>query len=454
MARVTIPYKPRYPEVHRNLDSRRFCVLVAHRRFGKTVLAVNHLIKAAIACPRAAGHFAYVAPFRNQAKSVAWDYLKHYTAVIPGARRNESDLSVSLPSAGGGARVRIFGADNPDALRGLYFDGVVMDEVAQMKPDVWEEIVQPALADRQGFALFIGTPKGVNLFSRLYYHALAEEAKGNPEWAAMSFPVDATQALPGKEVERLREELSENKFRQEMLCDFTASADDSLILLDQVDAAMKRAGDDELAARWPLVVGVDVARFGDDATVFFRRRGLMAYEPVIIRKRSNTDVAQMLIAYIAEHQPLFVNIDQGQGTGVIDIVRSVSQSRKTTIVEVPFGSRANNETKFVNRRAEMWDAIRQWLAAGGCLPRKGAAAELLRAELTAPTYSFDAAGRIRLEAKEEIRKRLNHSTDVGDALALTFAIDVAPEETILPPAVDRFGKIRARKQRKLYDPFR
>ena len=132
---ITIPYKPRYPGVHEALEAHRFAVLVAHRRFGKTVLAVNHLLKQALLCRRERGSFAYVAPFRNQAKAVAWDYLKHYSAPLPGRAVNESELSVTLP---GGAKMRIFGADNPDALRGLYFDGVVLDEVAQMKREVWE----------------------------------------------------------------------------------------------------------------------------------------------------------------------------------------------------------------------------------------------------------------------------------------------------------------------------
>ena len=165
MAVVDIPYEPRYPQVHEALERTRFVALVAHRRFGKTVLSVNHLIKMALLCRRERGSFAYVGPFRNQAKGVAWDYLKTYSAPVPGLRVNESELSIVLPN---GARLRVFGADNPDALRGLYFDGVVLDEVADMKPDVWEKIVRPALSDRRGWALFIGTPKGVNLFSELY----------------------------------------------------------------------------------------------------------------------------------------------------------------------------------------------------------------------------------------------------------------------------------------------
>lgn len=438
--RITIPYKPRYPELHEALSGCRFAVLVAHRRFGKTVLAVNHLIRQALCCPLPAAHFGYVAPFRNQAKSVAWDYLKRYSRPLPGLRVNESELSVEFTAAGGQARIRIFGADKPDALRGLYFDGIVLDEVAQMKPDVWEETIQPALADRRGSALFIGTPKGVNLFSSLYFHALREQARGNSAWLAMSYPCDKTNALPREEIERLRSELSENKFRQEMMCDFTASSEDRLISLDEVDAALGRQADMEIARNWPLAIGVDIARFGDDATVFFPRRGLCAMRPHVLRGHSNTDVAHRLVALIHELRPQVVNIDQGQGTGVIDICRDLAPAG-AAINEVPFGSRAINEKLFVNRRAEMWTAIRDWLRQGGTLPADFD--KILKSELTAPAYSFDAQGRIKLESKDEIRKRLAHSTDLGDALALTFAVPLSPDRDFMP---------RAKKSR-LYNPF-
>ena len=436
MAVVDIPYEPRYPQVHEALERTRFVALVAHRRFGKTVLSVNHLIKMALLCRRERGSFAYVGPFRNQAKGVAWDYLKTYSAPVPGLRVNESELSIVLPN---GARLRVFGADNPDALRGLYFDGVVLDEVADMKPDVWEKIVRPALSDRRGWALFIGTPKGVNLFSELYFKALTLQAKGDPDWAALSFPVTETSALPPSEVEAARADMSESAFRQEDLCDFTASTDNALVTLDEADAAMRRRVEPEAVAAWPLLMGVDVARFGGDATVFFRRRGLLAYPPEVMRNLSNTEVAHRLMASIAEYRPAYVCIDQGQGTGVIDLVRELCRfsGRETAVVEVPFGSRATKPERYVNRRAEMWTAIRDWLRGGGALPDS----EALRAELTAPTYDYDAAGRLRLEAKEEVKIRLRRSTDLADALALTFAVPAGPEDL---PHMARHGPGYAR----------
>lgn len=433
-----IPYTPRYPEIHELLNQRRFTVLVAHRRFGKTVLAINHLLRRALTCDKPRGCYGYVGPLLKQTKKVAWTYLKHYSSTITNRRINESELRIDLPN---GASIWLFGADNPDALRGSYFDGVVMDEVAQMKAEVWGEIIQPMLADRKGWAVFIGTPKGVNLFSEIYYSALKWQQDGNPDWAALMFPVTRTNAIDEAEIARLKNEQSENTFRQEFLCDFTASNDNNLVDMQVVMDAMERKIDPEIVRRWPVVIGVDIARFGDDATVFFTRQGKQAYEPVVIHKMNNVDVAHMLVGYINERKPVCVNIDQGQGTGVIDLVRGLVQS-SVIINEIPFGSKALQPERYVNRRAEMWDLMRGWLNDEASLPNSID----LKAELTAPQFSYDVQGRIRLESKDLIKQRLGgKSTDLADALALTFAVPVAPV---------RPEELRTQSaQRKPYDPF-
>lgn len=434
MEPITIPYKPRYPEVHEALESHRFAVLVAHRRFGKTVLVINHVIKQALMCAKPRGSYAYIAPHRNQAKNVAWDYLKHFTAPLPGRAVNESELCITIPSNGGGSRIRIFGADNPDALRGLYFDCAVLDEVAQMKPEVWDEIVQPALADRDGSAVFIGTPKGINLFSELYYRACELQGDGDPDWVAMSYPVTATSVLSPKIVEDLRKDMSENKFRQEMLCDFSASSDDILIPLPLVVEAMGRTYKEHQYKAAPLVLGVDVARFGDDSSVLFFRQGLVAYAPIVCKGLDNMQLADRIAYEIRERKPQAVFIDAGGGAGVIDRLRQLGQS----VIEVPFGGRPSRTDRYVNRRMEMWDEMRQWLESGGALPPD----EPLKAELSTPTYSFDNAGRMKLEPKEDVKERLLRSPDKADALCLTFAAPVAA------PSLGMAGR-----SRKVYDPL-
>lgn len=422
---ITIPYCPRYPqtEIHEKLETHRFSVLVAHRRMGKTVLAVNHLIKRAITDGKQRGVYAYIAPFRNQAEQIAWGYLKHYTAVIPDLKINEAKLAITLPN---GALIRIYGADNPDSLRGIYLDGAVLDEVAQMKPEVWGEIIRPALSDRRGWAVFIGTPKGINLFSQTYDKALALQAQGDPDWIAMLYSVEQTHVLPEKELAALRTEMSDNEFRQEFLCDFNAANDDALIPIDIVRAASTRQYRETDYESAPRVIGVDVARFGSDACVIFKRQGLVAFEPTIIRGIDNMDFADRVAVQISEWHPDAVFIDQGNGTGVIDRLRHLG----FRVTEVPFGSSAIDKEHFANRRAEMWSSMAQWLRQGGAIPPL----ELLQADLSAPTYGYTTAGKQILEPKDKIKERIGRSTDCADALALTFAAPVAPR---LDPRFER-----------------
>lgn len=214
---VTIPYKPRELQlaIHEQLDQKRFGAVVCHRRFGKTVLAVNHLIKAALTCEKERPRFAYIAPTYAQGKAIAWDYLKHYTNVVQGREVNESELRVSFPT---GAQVRIFGADNPDSLRGLYFDGAVLDEYGLMKGQTWSQVVRPALADRNGWALFIGTPNGRNSF-----YEICSAAKTLPDWFFQEYRASQTGVIAAEELVASKSQMTEDEYQQEWECSFEAS---------------------------------------------------------------------------------------------------------------------------------------------------------------------------------------------------------------------------------------
>lgn len=416
--KVVIPYRPRFPqdEIHKQLETHRFCVLVAHRRLGKTVLSVNHLIKRAITDRKERGMYAYLAPFRNQAEQIAWGYLKHYTSQIPEISINEQKLSILLPN---GATIRIFGADNPDALRGMYFDGVVIDEVAQIKPTLWGEVIRPALADRKGWAAFIGTPKGINLFSQIYDQALNLMSKGDPDWIAMLYSVEQTHVIDEKELAALKVEMSENEYRQEFLCDFSAAQDNGLIPIDDIRAAANKFYRESEYMGAPLIYGIDVARFGSDASVIFKRRGLVAFEPIVIRKFDNMALADRIAVEMAKEKPEAVFIDSGAGQGVIDRLRQM----RFDVVEVPFGAQAINKEQFANRRMEMWWHMAQWIKQGGAIPPD----PVLQGDLGAPTYGYTPKGPKILEAKDKLKERIGRSPDLADALALTFAAPVAPK---------------------------
>lgn len=219
MATITIPYKPREPQfdIHKVADGTRFVVVVAHRRMGKTVSAINHLIKAALLCGNDNPRYAYITPTYRQAKRVAFDYLTHFSRPL-NAEANIAELRVDFM----GRRISLYGADNPDSLRGIYLDGVVLDEVGDMNPRIWNEIIRPALADRKGWAMFIGTPKGANHFKDLRDRAEKEEG-----WALLEFKASQTGVILPEELEAARKEMGEDKYAQEFECSFHAAVEGS-----------------------------------------------------------------------------------------------------------------------------------------------------------------------------------------------------------------------------------
>ena len=216
---IEIAYKPRKEQVliHEAIDSTRFTVVVAHRRMGKTVSAINHLIKAAIECNKPNPRFAYIAPTYAQSKRVAWDYLLEFTRPL-GAVANISELRVDF----WGRRISLYGSDNADSLRGQYFDGVVLDEIGDQNPKIWNEILRPALADREGWCLFIGTPKGRNHFADLRDRAQVTEG-----WQLLEFKASQTGVLNDKELWAARQEMGEDKYQQEFECSFNAAIEGS-----------------------------------------------------------------------------------------------------------------------------------------------------------------------------------------------------------------------------------
>ena len=192
----------------------RWSCLVAHRRAGKTVAAINDIIKRALLEGGRGAQYAYIAPFRSQAKSVAWDYLKYYAKAVSESS-NESELTVTLIN---GAKVRLFGADNADAMRGLGFNGVYLDEYGDFKPSVWGNIVRPALSDRLGWAVFGGTPKGKNQFHDIY-----KVSQATPDWFLLRLPASVSKLLPATELKAARDQLNQDQYDQEYECSFDAA---------------------------------------------------------------------------------------------------------------------------------------------------------------------------------------------------------------------------------------
>ena len=212
----SLVYQPRKQFLPFHQRSERWAVMIAHRRSGKTVASVNELIIRALYTQKPNARYAYIAPFREQSKDVAWEYLKQYAEpfTAPNGIR-VSELRVKLVN---GSWITLYGADNVDALRGRYFDGVVLDEFGDARPTVWGEVIRATLADRHGWATFIGTVRGKNHFWQVYANA-----QNNPRWYSMMLKGSQSGIIPPEELEDLRLEMSDDEYRQEIECDVNAA---------------------------------------------------------------------------------------------------------------------------------------------------------------------------------------------------------------------------------------
>ena len=248
--KIVIPYKPRkhQKEVHNKL--KRFNVLVCHRRFGKTVLCINEILKKAMQNTLPRPRYYYLAPTYSMAKRTAWDYLKEYTGVLPNVTYHETELRADLPN---GARIQLLGCERPDSLRGLYIDGVILDEVAQMPPRLWTEIIRPALSDREGWMVAIGTPQGHNAFFDLYDYANHQEG-----WYAETFKSSETGIISDLELNEAKHLMPEEVYEAEFECSFDSAALGSIYA-----KGLTKADEDGRITKVPYQTDIKVNTFWD-----------------------------------------------------------------------------------------------------------------------------------------------------------------------------------------------
>lgn len=212
--KVQVTIKPR-PQFREFLESsKRWSVLVAHRRAGKTVAVVQKLVKCALTHKRAGPplRYAYIAPTRDQAKDIAWAYLKDYASKIPGSVINESELKITFLN---NAVIRLYSGENYERMRGLYFDGVVSDEDADIPAQAFDFVILPCLLDYGGWHCRIGTPKGKNVF-----HKAFRNAQSDPDSYALMLKASESGILSPDALAVMKAKLSPDSYAQEMECDF------------------------------------------------------------------------------------------------------------------------------------------------------------------------------------------------------------------------------------------
>jgi hypothetical protein len=241
----------------------RWTCIVAHRRAGKTLASVADLVTRALATTSPNARYAYIAPYYVQAKAIAWDYLKRLSEGVA-ARVSESELSVELAN---GSRIRLYGADNPDALRGIYLDGVCLDEFGDMRPAVWGEIIRPLLSDRMGWAVFIGTPKGRN-----HFHAVYEQSKAEAGWLSLTLRASETGLIPEGELQDARRQMTPEQFAQEFECEFSVPALGAIYRAELSKAREdKRIGRIAYDTRIPVDTAWDLG-VGDSTAIWFAQQ--------------------------------------------------------------------------------------------------------------------------------------------------------------------------------------
>lgn len=246
-------YAPQDYQVEIHKHPARFRVVDIGRRGGKTELAENDIIQQAIQCPSIQYPYWLVAPTFRQVKAINWTRLKALLKNDTEWKFNEQELYAEHPRFQ--TRIELKGSDNEESLRGVGLSGVVMDECATIKGNVWPEIIRPMLADRQGWALFISTPKGRNWFYDLFIKGL----QGEKNWKSWKYPTTINKYIHVEEIEQARKDMSERLFRQEFLAEFL---DDETGVFKRVRSCIVGELLAPLVGRF-YVIGIDLAKTED-----------------------------------------------------------------------------------------------------------------------------------------------------------------------------------------------
>lgn len=419
---VTIPHnftpRPYQLPLLRAMDSgtRRACILW-HRRAGKDKCALNLTIKKMF---ERVGVYYHCLPSYNQGRKVLWDgrgadgvkFLDHFPPEIV-AKKNSVEMKIELVN---GSVWQIIGADNYDSVVGANPVGIVFSEyaISDRYPQAWDYF-RPMLTENGGWAIFIYTPRGRNHGFERYKLALQ-----NPSWFTQILTVDDTKAIRPEEIDQDRRDgMSEDMIQQEYYCSFLASTEAVLIAPMLIEEAKRR--DVSAYSNAPRVLGIDVARFGDDRTAFVIRQAnklvhLEAWKSLDIPKI----VGKALDCYRMKMFDVACVDAIGLGAGVADYLKL----HKIPTVAVNVAESSSESELYQRQRDELWFKVRGWFedkTCGfdrSCEPRM---VEALIADIADVQYDYSPAGRRVVESKDDMKERTGMSPDLGDALCMTFA---------------------------------
>jgi hypothetical protein len=302
---------------------------------------------------------------------------------------------------------------NTEAFAGTHEKHVLLlfDEASKIADPVWE-VAEGAMTTPGAMWVVFGNPtRNTGRFRECF-------GRLRHRWFTLQVDSRTCKVTDKSRIDQWIEDYGEDSdfVRVRVRGVFPRAGETQFIPVDLAEAASTRQVLDKDLERAPRVIGVDVARYGGDRSVVLKRRGLRVEEIKRFRGVDNMTLAGITAREIVEFKPDAVFVDAGYGSGVIDRLRQLG----FPVCEINFGGRAIKAKRYMNKRAEMWGEMREWLKAGGAIPDD----RELRDDLTGPEYGFDAQDRIQLEKKDDMKKRGLASPDCGDALALTFAMPV------------------------------
>ena len=424
-------------------------LVVWPRRNGKDIVFLN--IAIALAMQRV-GLYFYIAPFFTQVRSIIWkgtdDSGKKFLEYIPPElieKTNESDLRIELIN---GSSLRFLGSDNVDSIVGNNPVGVFFTEFSLHRPQAWHYL-RPVLAANGGVGMFNGTPRGLNHMFQQYQLAV----KDPEQWYVQYLTCEDTGVPTQEAIHNDRKSgMPESLIRQEYYCSWTSSAEEILIPLDIIKPRLTtRLPNDYLLAlpRPPKLLGVDVAyaTLGDKA-VISKREGRFLHPLEKYQGKDNMHLATRIVDIIKAWGPDAIFIDSGRGEGVISRLQQLGYSH--LVIPIHFSGRPNSDL-YLNKRAEIWCRMRDWMANEDTPPLIPNDEDLIGA-VSAPTFEINERGLIQIESKKSMRKRNVPSLDEGDAVALTFSEEIEhdPERSKDPYTLEHLNIF---KRQRAYDPL-
>jgi len=391
-------------------------ITVWPRRNGKDLVAINMM---AAKSQQRIGDYAYIAPFANQCRGIIWEGNAgtgmRFIDYVPSPlveRKLDQQMKIFLKN---GSTVQLFGSDNPDALVGRNFVGMIFTEFSLHKDAIWS-YMRPMLAENGGWALFNGTPRGMN-----HFYLMAEMAKSHPDWFYEKLTCEDTGFPSLEDIQAEREAgMSESLIEQEFYTSWTSSSEETLIPLDKLQECsnVTLASEDYNFA--PRIIGVDpaYAEKGDRA-VIMRRQGRMIHEPEVHQGIDPMALASRVAHHLQTWKAHFCYVDAGRGEAVWS--RLFQLGYQDRVIPVDFGGKTYDDLCH-RKKDEIWNRMKLHLCDPVNTPRLPQLEELFR-DLSAPTFEINERGKMVLESKKALAKRGFRSTDLGDALALTYAED-------------------------------